>query len=512
MHMSLAAVLGESAVRYGNRTAIVENDEQISYATLWRQARAYATALGDLGVEPGFTVALMLPTSSDFIRSYFGALALGAVVVPVNILLTAEEVEFVLRDSGASALVADESVLDVAVSASNAAGTDLFTVGGGATRPGTDGGRARLDLLAGLAEPIPTAVLRRPDHAAVVLYTSGTTGKPKGAVLTHSNMLMNATIMAFDAIDLRSDDRVLCCLPLFHTFGQSVTMNATLRRGATLVLMSRFRGDGALDLMAEQDVTVFQGVPTMYMALLDAAAGRDVVHKLRFCLSGGAPIPVAVLEQVERTFSTTVLEGYGLSETSPVVTFNQPAHGVRHGTVGHPIWGVETQIARSEVEDRIELLPAGEVGEVVVRGHGVFKGYLNRPESTAAALVDGWFRTGDIGCRDADGFLSIVDRKKDMIIRGGYNVYPREIEEVLSRHPDIARVAVVGSPHRTHGEEIRAVVVARRAELTAEEVVAWSRDRLGRYKYPRIIDFTDSLPLGPTGKILKRELTASAGG
>jgi long-chain acyl-CoA synthetase len=284
MHMSLAAVLGESAVRYGNRTAIVENDEQISYATLWRQARAYATALGDLGVEPGFTVALMLPTSSDFIRSYFGALALGAVVVPVNILLTAEEVEFVLRDSGASALVADESVLDVAVSASNAAGTDLFTVGGGATRPGTDGGRARLDLLAGLAEPIPTAVLRRPDHAAVVLYTSGTTGKPKGAVLTHSNMLMNATIMAFDAIDLRSDDRVLCCLPLFHTFGQSVTMNATLRRGATLVLMSRFRGDGALDLMAEQDVTVFQGVPTMYMALLDAAAGRDVVHKLRFCL------------------------------------------------------------------------------------------------------------------------------------------------------------------------------------------------------------------------------------
>lgn len=512
MHMSLASVLGESALRYGTRTAIVDNGERISYATLWRQARQYATALSDLGIQPGSTVALMLPTSSDFPRAYFGALALGAVVVPVNILLTAGEVEFVLRDSGAEALIACESVLDVAVPAAHAAGTNLYTIRGDAARPGTDGGLARLDLLADLAEPLPSAVPRRPDDAAVVLYTSGTTGKPKGAVLTHLNMTMNATVVAFEAVPLLPDDRVLCCLPLFHTFGQSVTMNASLRRGATVVLMSRFRGAEALDLMAEEGVTVFQGVPTMYMALLDAASRREQVPELRFCLSGGASIPVAVLERVERTFSTTVLEGYGLSETSPVATYNQPALGVRPGTVGHPIWGMETEIARSEVEDHIELLPQGEVGEVVIRGHGVFKEYLNRPEATAAALVDGWFRTGDIGCKDADGFLSIVDRKKDMIIRGGYNVYPREIEEVLSRHPDIAQVAVVGAPHETHGEEIRAVVVARRAGLTAEEIVAWSRERLGRYKYPRVVDFTDSLPLGPTGKILKRELTGSAAG
>ncbi|MGW4206103.1 long-chain-fatty-acid--CoA ligase [Streptomyces sp. NPDC004726] len=531
MHLTLAAVLSESAKRYPARTAAVCGDDRLSYAQLWHRAGQYAAALRGSGVGAGDRVALMLPNTLQFPMAYFGVLALGATVVPVNILLTPEEVAYVLKDSGARTLVADDTTVRTAAPAAQATGVSLLTVPGatmpsdtvpGATVPGAcadgmppagpDGaapaGPARLDLLAGGAPALTAPEPCRPDDAAVILYTSGTTGRPKGAVLTHLNMVMNATVTAFDTIPLEPDDIVLCCLPLYHSFGQTVTMNASLRRGAAVVLMPRFTGPAALETMIREKVTVFQGVPTMYLALLDTATDREHGLKLRFCLSGGAALAVAVLERVGREFETDVYEGYGLSETSPVATFAQRAFGVRAGTVGHPVWGTEAEIARADVADRIELLGPGEAGEIVIRGHHVFKEYLGRPEATAEAVVDGWFRTGDIGVKDTDGFVSIVDRKKDMILRGGYNVYPREIEEVLARHPGVAQVAVVGKPHATLGEEIYAYVVPRSASTRAEDITAWSRERLARYKYPRFVELVDSLPLGPTGKILKRELAA----
>jgi long-chain acyl-CoA synthetase len=506
--LSLAAVLAEAARRYPDKTAVVDGDLRVSYARLWREARGYAAALRERGIAPGDTVALVLPNTVDFPRAYYGALAAGAVVVPVHLLLTAEEAAYVLRDSGTDLLVCHTSQLGMGTAAAAAAGVPVLAIG-----PDPGGGAAvpeRLEELGARVEPMPTYATRAPDDPAVVFYTSGTTGAPKGALLTHFNLVMNATVNVFDANHARPDDVVLGCLPLFHTFGQTVAMNGTFRIGGTLVLLARFSGDEAIDLMLREGVDVFHGVPTMYIALVEAAAGRTELPRLRLCVSGGASLPVAVLERFNEAFSTTVFEGYGLSETSPTATTNQPHFGVRPGTIGHPVWGVDVEIARAEVEDRVELLPAAELGEIVIRGHNVFAGYLGRPDATAQALVDGWFRTGDLGRKDSDGFITIVDRKKDIIIRGGFNVYPREVEEVLARHPAVAQVAVIGLPDPVRGEEICAVIVPDKAAVATtpgeEEIIAWCRDRMGRHKYPRQVRFVDELPLGPSHKVLKREL------
>jgi long-chain acyl-CoA synthetase len=249
----------------------------------------------------------------------------------------------------------------------------------------------------------------------------------------------------------------------------------------------------------------------MYIGLLEAAPKAERLPELRLCVSGGASLPVAVLERFGEVFGSEIFEGYGLSETSPTATTNQPHFGTKAGTIGHPIWGVEVEIARTEIEDRIELLPDGELGEIVIRGHNVFAGYLNRPEETAQAMVDGWFRSGDLGRRDAEGFITIVDRKKDLVIRGGFNVYPREIEEVLARHPAVIQVAVIGLPDNLHGEEICAVVVADEGGVTAEELIEWSKQRLGKHKYPRAVRFVAEMPVGPSHKVLKRELRKTFG-
>ncbi|MFB7912961.1 long-chain fatty acid--CoA ligase [Streptomyces sp. NPDC056061] len=501
MFLSVASVLGESARTHPARVAVVDPGTRLTYRELWTRALCCAGALRASGVRPGDRVAVLLPNTVDFLYAYYGALAAGATVVPVHGLLVADEVAYVLRHSGASVLISDGPLWPVAEAGARAAGVR-------AVRGVPTDGDA---LLA--AEPAA------PDATAVILYTSGTTGRPKGALLTHLNIMMNASVVAHDLLELRPDDVVLGCLPLFHSYGQTCAMNATLRAGATLVLMPRFTGSGALDLMAAEGVSVFMGVPTMYHALVEAAAGNPAAlidatcrYRLRAAVSGGAALPVAVLERFEAAFATQVLEGYGLTETSPVATFNQPALGRRPGTVGHPVWGVETGVADATVEDSVVLLPDGEVGEVVVRGHNVFAGYLDDPAATAAAVVDGWFRTGDLGVRDEDGFLRIVDRKKDLVIRGGFNIYPREVEEVLVRHPSVSEVAVIGVPDEVRGEEICAVVV-RRADadaVTEEDLITWSRDRLGRHKYPRIVRFAQSLPLGPTGKVLKRALVDPA--
>ena len=495
MSLSLAMMLAESARKYPNRVAAVLADERVTYAELWNQALCFAALLRDeYGIEPGDTVALLMPNVLDFPRAYYAILALGAVVVPVHALLTAGEIEYVLRDSGARLLIS-HPMLEAGPEGAKLAGIPSITM-----RPPT------LDAAAAVR-----IVQREAHDDAVILYTSGTTGKPKGAVLTHLNMVMNATVCAFDLFEVRPDDVMLCALPLFHSFGQTCVMNTAFRAGATVVLMPRFDGAAALDLMVRENVTCFAAVPTMYIALLEAAKTDSRRPPLRRLNSGGASLPVAVLERVEQTFGVQVEEGYGLSETSPVATFNQRAIGVKPGTVGVPIWGVEVAIAKADVEDRIELLPAGERGEIVIRGHCVFSRYLNNPQATAAAKVDGWFRSGDIGALDEDGFVAILDRKKDLILRGGFNVYPREVEEVLVRHPAVKQVAVIGVAHEVHGEEVCAVIVRAESadEVEAEEIIVWARENMAKHKYPRIVKFVESFPLGPSGKVLKRELVAS---
>ncbi|GAA2682853.1 long-chain-fatty-acid--CoA ligase [Actinoplanes palleronii] len=501
--LSLATVLAESARRYPEKVAVIDAGARITYHELWEQSRVYAAGLRELGVGPGSTVAVMIPNVADFPRVYYAALAVGARVVPVSLLLTPEEVAYVLTDSQADLIVTHSAFLQVGAGAAQIAQTPLVNVG---PLPELPAPPRRLEEVSATVPALRTYVTREAEDVAVILYTSGTTGKPKGALLTHLNLVMNAAINVFDVHPLTGDDVVLGCLPLFHTFGQTVGMNATFRLGGTLVLLPRFSGEAAIDLILRENVTIFHGVPTMYIGLLEAAAKAEQLPKLKLCVSGGASLPVAVLERFAEAFGSHIWEGYGLSETSPTATTNQPAFGAKAGTVGHPIWGVEVEIARPEVPESIEFLPDGELGEIVIRGHNVFAGYLNRPEATAEAIVDGWFRTGDLGVRDAEGFISIVDRTKDLIIRGGFNVYPREVEEVIARHPAIQQVAVIGVADEVHGEEICAVIVREDAALTEQELIDWSRERLGKHKYPRQVRFAESLPLGPSMKVLKREL------
>ncbi len=506
MSLTIASILAESAVRHADRTAVVLGPQRTTYAQLWRGARQYAGVLREHGVGPGDKVALLLPNTDHFPLAYYGVLALGGVAVPVHALLKAEEIAYVLSDSGAVALVCAAPLLAEGAKGAELAGVQVLSV--------LDGGDAsviRLDLLAAEAEPIAGLVPREPDDTAVVLYTSGTTGKPKGAEITHLNVLMNVDVSALDSFDIGPGDVVLGCLPLFHTFGQTCCMNTAFRVGAAVVMLPRFDGAAALNLLVEEQCTVFMGVPTMYIALLEAAKNDPRRPALKTALSGGAALPGPVLTKFAEVYGAQVLEGYGLTETSPVATFNQRGFRPEPGTVGKAIWGVEVEVARAEIDDRIELLPSGELGEIVVRGHNVFKGYLNNPAATAAAIVDGWFRTGDLGTKDDEGYVRIVDRKKDMVIRGGYNVYPRDVEDVLLRHPAVAQVAVIGLPDEQYGEEVCAVVVAEDGVATPSEaeLVGWAKEQLAAYKYPRRVFFTDAFPLGPSGKVLKRELVAA---
>jgi long-chain acyl-CoA synthetase len=346
----------------------------------------------------------------------------------------------------------------------------------------------------------------------VVLYTSGTTGQAKGAELTHSNMVQNA-LLADRMFGTHPHDVHLIALPLFHSFGQSVQLNAGFANGATIVLLPRFGTEQALAVMQRERVTFFAGVPTMYHALIGCQTAErydlaGIAAALRIAVSGGAPLPAEVMRRFEERFGVPIFEGYGLSETSPIATFNRIGRPRRPGSVGLPAWGVAVRVL---ADDGAEAAP-GEPGEIVIRGHNVMKGYLGRPAATAEAIdADGWFRTGDVGRLDENGYLYIVDRKKDMIIRGGFNVYPRELEEVLLTHAQVSLAAVIGVPHEVHGEEVKAIIVRTPgASVTEAELVTWCRQTMAAYKYPRIVEFRDSLPLTATGKILKRELAVAA--
>ena len=501
--LSVAAILAEGAKRHGDLPAITLNGASTSYSDLWDQTRAYAGALHDSGVKDGDRVAILIPNVTDFARVYYAVLALGAVAVPVHALLKRHEIQYVLTDAEVKLMVCAAPLLGEGAAGAMAAGTDVITV----LAPEA-GEFPRLEDLAAAATPVDTYVPRGPLDIATILYTSGTTGKPKGALGTHIALVEQVNVLLLNTFDMRMGDKIFGGLPLFHTFGQTVALNAGLRAGAEILLLPKFTGAAALDMLLDEGVNIFIGVPTMYVGLLAAAKARpEPAPSLRYAVSGGSALPLAILEGFHEHFGATIHEGYGLTETSPVASFNHVGIEPRPGTVGQAIWGVEIEVARPEVPDAIELLSAGELGELVVRGHNLFSGYLNLPEATAEAMVDGWFRTGDLGTKDTDGYITIVDRKKDMILRNGYNVYPREVEEVLDSHPEITNAAVFGIPDETHGQEIvAAVTLVAGSLLDATSIGDYAKERLAAYKYPRLIEIVADFPLGPSGKILKRDL------
>src|SRR5215213_380801 len=431
--MNLASILTDSAERRPDSPAIRLGDDELTYAALDDLSARLATVLAEKGVKPGDRVGVMLPNVPEFPVAYYGVLRAGAVVVPMNVLLKRREIAFYLEDSGAELLLAWHGFAEEARGGAADAATELIEV-----EP------ASFAELLQRVEPTPGLAETAEDDTAVILYTSGTTGKPKGAELTHHNLLRNAEISSRTTCEVGSDSVVLGALPLFHSFGQSVGMNASLLAGACLTLVPKFDPGEALETIQRDGVTHFYGVPTMFGALLHHPdrEGYDT-SSLRNCVTGGASMPVEVLHGFEEAFGAVVLEGYGLSETSPVASSNHPDMERKAGSIGTPIEGVEMRV----VDEDDKEVGQGEVGEIVIRGNNIMKGYWQRPDETEEAMRGGWFHSGDMARTDEDGYFYIVDRKKDLIIRGGYNVYPREVEEVLYEHPKIREAAVVGIPH-----------------------------------------------------------------
>ncbi|MGW6898678.1 long-chain-fatty-acid--CoA ligase [Streptomyces sp. NPDC054919] len=487
--VNLADLLSRTAATHGTRIAVELGDRSLTYTELDTLAGRVAALLTARGVTPGDRVAVMLPNLLEFPALYYGTLRAGAVVVPMNPLFKAREIAHYLNDSGAVLLFAHESAVDAATAGASDTAATVVPVGPGSLT----------DLLA--AHPVPMQATTREEHdTAVILYTSGTTGVAKGAELTHANLVRNAEIITQSLFRFSPEDVVLGCLPLFHTFGQTCAMNAAVTAGARLTLMPRFDPALALQTIQQRQVTVFEGVPTMYAAMLAAHAqqpGAYDASSLRLCASGGASLPVEVLHGFEAAFGCPVLEGFGMSETSPVASFNHPDRPRKAGSIGTPIEGVELCL----IDEK------DGVGELCVRGHNVMKGYWGRPEATAETILDGWLRTGDLATVDEDGYYFVVDRKKDLIIRGGFNVYPREIEEVLYEHPAVAEAAVIGIPHPSLGQEVAAAVaLLPGAEVTPDDLREFVRGQVAPYKYPREVWLLDALPKGATGKILKREI------
>ncbi|MFL5862379.1 MAG: long-chain-fatty-acid--CoA ligase [Solirubrobacteraceae bacterium] len=491
--MNLAGILTASAQRDPDHVAVKLDDIQLTYAALDGASAHIAGLLSEHGFERGDRVGIMLPNVPYFPVIYYGVLRAGGIVVPMNPLLKKREVAYYLSDSGAELLFAWHGFAPDAEAGAEQAGAECVLV-----TPG------EFEQQVGAAAPETAVVETDDDDTAVLLYTSGTTGQAKGAELTHANLTLNAQ-GSRELFDLGSDAIVLGALPLFHSFGQTCGMNATVGGGGTLTLIPRFDPAKALEIMQRDRVNVFHGVPTMYGAMLHHPdRERYDVSALRLCGSGGSAMPVELLHAFDDAFSCKIMEGYGLSETSPVASFNHADRERKPGSIGTPIKNVEMKV----VDDDGNEVAQGEVGEILIRGYNVMKGYWRRPDATAEALIDGWLHTGDMGRVDEDGYFYVVDRKKELIIRGGYNVYPREIEEVLYEHPDVREAAVLGVPHDEYGEEVAAAVALKDgATATPDELRDYVKDQVAAYKYPRVVWLVDDLPKGPTGKILKREIS-----
>ena len=512
--LNLAVLLEDSAREVPGRDAVVFNDVRLTYAQVNGAANQVANGLAELGIGNGDKIALSCPNLPFFPIIYYGILKAGATVVPLNVLLRPREIAYHLTDSDAKVFFCFQGTPELPMGEFGYQGFQdanscehFFMITADPAGPSPIEGTKTLGQLMYNRPPIFDTVDTQADDTAVILYTSGTTGQPKGAELTHSNMMMNARL-ADNMFETLDHDVTLITLPLFHSFGQTVQMNLGFYKRMTLTLLPRFDPGAALSIMERDDVSYFAGVPTMYWAMLnypdaDKFNLKKISTNLRLAVSGGSAMPVEVMKAFNDRFAVKILEGYGLSETSPVACFNRTDKVAKPGSVGLPVWGVNVRIVDLEGND----VPQGEMGEILIKGHNIMKGYYKRPEATAAALENGWLHTGDIGMFDEDGYVYITDRVKDMIIRGGFNVYPREIEEVMMAHPAISLAAVIGVPHDSHGEEVKAFVILKgETEASPEEIVLWCKENMAAYKYPRIVEIRTELPMTATGKILKREL------
>ncbi|PQP22601.1 long-chain-fatty-acid--CoA ligase [Rhodococcus opacus] len=508
---NLSVLLEDSARKYPERDALVLGETRLTYAQVNGAANQVANLLVERGIQPGDKIALSSPNIPWFPIVYYGALKAGAVVVPLNVLLKTREIAYHLADSDSVAYFCFEGTPALPMGAeghsgfleSSAKHFLLITANPAAPSP-IEGVETLGQALATMSASFESAATESTDTAAI-LYTSGTTGQPKGAELSHANISFNSlTCNRLFSSEPATDTHVLA-LPLFHTFGATVQMHAGFSMAATLHLVPRFDAGQVIDLMQREAITFFAGVPTMWWGLLEALTDdvdvERIAQNLRIGVSGGSSLPVDIITRAQQKLGVQILEGYGLSETSPVVTFSDPDQAPRRRSIGVPIWGIECKLIDQDWNE------VSEIGEIAIRGHNVMKGYYKRTDATAEVLRDGWFRTGDLARKDEDGFYYVVDRSKDMILRGGFNVYPREIEEVLMCHPDISLATVIGVPHESHGEEIKAFVILNTGvDTTSDDLIAWAKEQMAAYKYPRIIEIANSLPMTATGKILKREL------
>ena len=491
--MNLADLLTDTASSTPTKTALIQASDgtKVSFEALEREADRVAGALAASGIAPGDRVALGMHNCPHFLYAYFGILRAGAVVVPLNIMLTAAEVTAVLRDAGARAAVTAGPFGEVVREA--ASQVDLVEAVYAAETWDELGDREAPSVSVG------------GDDLAVLAYTSGTTGEPKGVMLSHDNLLANLRQqMAIPEAHVTEDDVLFLALPLFHIFGLNVTLGLLVMNGATGVLMERFEPVPALRAIVEHKVTILFGAPTMYGAWISVpGADQYDLSKVRLAVSGAAPLGTDVLRTFYDLFGVRVYEGYGLTETSPTLWSNRMADKPRPGSVGKPLPEVEFRLI-DETGDDVEL---GDPGEVIVKGPNVFKGYWNRPDDTEKAFIDGWFRTGDVGVLDEEGYLYLVDRKRDLIIVSGFNVFPSEVENALLLNPKVAEAAVVGIPHAYTGEAVKAYVVLEPgAEATEAELVADVQRRLARFKCPSSIEIAADLPHLLTGKVLRRAL------
>ncbi len=498
---SIPVVLQQTAARVPERPAIFFGDQTISYAQLAGTVERVAAGLADLGVGPGDRVALLLPNCPQFVYASVAAARLGAMSVPMNPILAPEEVAYILEDSGARVVFAVEKTAPLALAmAQRCECVEHCVVAAEEIPEGALDFRALLrEDTSGLPEP-PGA-----EEVAVLQYTSGTTGHPKGAMLTHANLLSNAAASA-EAVQMNERDVFLAVLPLFHVFGATVTMIIPITLGAASAHIPRFEPLPTLQTIERAGVSIFCGVPSMFavLAALKGQHGPDL-STLRLCISGGAALPRELTPIIEERYETTLLEGYGPTEASPVISVNRTRESRKIGSVGPPLPGVEVQI-RDESGAEVKT---GEIGEICARGPNIMRGYWQDPEKTAGTIRDGWLYTGDLGHVDADGYIYIVDRKTDMIIVGGLNVYPREVEDVIRLLPAVRDVAVVGSSSRLRGETVSAFIeLSEGGSLGEGEIIEHCSEHLARYKVPRTIHFMHELPRSATGKVLKRELRA----
>jgi len=498
--MNLADFLTATADRIPDHPAIRFEKSIVTYGEMNRCVNRLARGLARLGLRAGDFCVLMMPSSLNWALVYYALAKLGAVVVPVNFLFRQGELKYIFSDSGARAFIGHGDYLPEALSAmASCPQIDLCIAYGRDLPPGF----FSLTDLFDQGDDFETHPTDGQDPLAVI-YTSGTTGKPKGAVLTHQSLMTDARAVA-QVRQSEAEDIVLSVLPLFHIYGQTHALNISVLLGLTIRMWSVFDADEVLKAIGEEKSTLLYAVPTMVIRLAELAAHHPPKRSsLRFCISGGASLPVEILHRFEKTFQTTIYESYGLTEFSPTCVENPFGRPTRPGSIGLPIPGFQVRIVDEQDRD----VPLGEIGELIVSGAAMMKGYLNNPEATAEALRGGFLHTGDLARMDEEGYIYIVDRKKDLIIRGGYNVYPREIEEVLYTHPAVLEAAVIGRPSSDLGEEVAAAVVLRPgAETTAEELKQYVKAQVAPYKYPRIIQFVTEFPKTPSGKIIKRDIS-----